>query len=170
MIYCARRLTHKNHSAHRHSYIYRHSLTNAHIYNLAFINNSYDSEPNRLYWAWTNFSLKIPTTHGFIMPSTWWSSTWCQNIGIIRKCNRISGKTHLMIHKWFAFRNFTSNGYQSKPIYIEIDTYISEIYWDSKPIHLWHCVKQLGVIFEKRSDYLPIFYPAQKLLSSCTMD
>jgi len=127
MIYCARRLTHKNHSAHRHSYIYRHSLTNAHIYNLAFINNSYDSEPNRLYWAWTNFSLKIPTTHGFIMPSTWWSSTWCQNIGIIRKCNRISGKTHLMIHKWFAFRSFTSYSIEIN-LYWNIYRYILRLY------------------------------------------
>ena len=91
-------------------------------------------------------------------------------IGIIRKWNRISEKTHLMIHKWFAFRSFMSVLSIETNIYIEIDTYISDIYWDSKPIHLWHCVKQLGVIFEKRSDYLPIFYPAQKLLSSCTMD
>ena len=89
-------------------------------------------------------------------------------IGIIRKWNRISEKTHLMIHKWFAFRSLT----QSRIIYWDryIDGHIRYWYWDSKPIHLWHCVKQLGVIFEKRSDYLPIFYPAQKLLSSCTMD
>ena len=123
MIYCARRLTHKNHSAHRHSYIYRHSLTNAHIYNLAFINNSYDSEPNRLYWAWTNFSLKIPTTHGFIMPSTWWSSTWCQNIGIIRKCNRISGK-HILWSINDSHFVVLCPYYQSKPIYIYRDRYI----------------------------------------------
>ena len=127
MIYCARRLTHKNHSAHRHSYKYRHSLTNAHIYNLAFINNSYDSEPNRLYWAWTNFSLKIPTTHGFIMPSTWRSSTWCQNIGFIRKCNRIGGKRHLMIHKWFAFRSFTSYSIEIN-LYWDIYRYILRLY------------------------------------------